>query len=53
MFRIGDRVVFVVDGTIGIVMGTDEDRCHIVWEDFFASWEKNEMLRKEEIPSVL
>ncbi|MFD0617511.1 hypothetical protein ACFQZR_08525 [Paenibacillus sp. GCM10027629] len=53
MFRVGDRVVFVTDGTVGIVMGIEEDRCQVIWEDCFASWEKKELLRKEDPQAMM
>ena len=46
MFRVGDRVVYIKDGAVGVIISIQEDRYHIVWEDNFSSWEKAELLRK-------
>ncbi|WP_084221303.1 hypothetical protein [Anoxybacillus thermarum] len=47
MFHIGDCVVYT-DGTRGIVLGVTNDCCHILWEDYFVSWEKKELLTVDE-----
>ncbi|GAB7389236.1 hypothetical protein BSNK01_30740 [Bacillaceae bacterium] len=44
MFKIGDTVVFALDGARGIVIGMKDDLYHVMWEDYFVSWEKKEML---------
>lgn len=46
MFEIGDCVVFSLDRARGIVMEMNDNVYHVVWEDFFASWEKGELLSK-------
>jgi len=46
MFRVGDRVVYIKDGAVGVIISIQEERYHIVWEDNFSSWEKAELLRK-------
>ncbi len=46
--KVGDYVVFVSDGTKGIIMEIQGNLYHIVWEDHFSSWEYGETLRKEE-----
>jgi hypothetical protein len=43
-YKIGDRVIYIVDGAVGIVLGVKEQQCHVLWEDYFVSWEKNEFL---------
>ena len=47
MFHIGDCVVYT-DGTRGIVLEVTADRCHVLWEDYFVSWEKKELLKVDE-----
>ncbi|QRG70867.1 hypothetical protein [Brevibacillus choshinensis] len=47
MIQEGDKVVFLKDGVRGIVIRVEEDRCHVLWEDEFVSWEKKEWLRLE------
>ncbi|WNC16621.1 hypothetical protein [Brevibacillus brevis] len=44
MIKEGDKVVYLKDGVRGIVIRVEEDRCHVLWEDEFASWEKMELL---------
>lgn len=34
-----------MDGTRGIVLEVTDDRCHVLWEDYFVSWEKKELLK--------
>lgn len=46
MFKIGDRVIFIRDGARGVIMEVKENLYHIVWEDHFASWEREELLEK-------
>lgn len=46
MFEIGDCVVFSLDRARGIIMEANDDVYHVVWEDFFSSWEKGELLSK-------
>lgn len=48
MLKIGDNVVYVKDGSKGIVMEVQENLYHIIWEDHFSSWEFGESLRKME-----
>ncbi|MBB5323151.1 hypothetical protein HNQ34_000228 [Anoxybacillus tepidamans] len=48
MFHIGDCVVYALDGTRGIVLEVTDDRCHVLWEDYFVSWEKKELLTIDE-----
>lgn len=47
MIQEGDKVVFLKDGVRGIVIRVEADRCHVLWEDEFVSWEKIELLRLE------
>ncbi|MGG1661770.1 hypothetical protein [Brevibacillus sp. NRS-1366] len=47
MIQVGDMVVFLKDGVSGIVIRIEEDRCHVMWEDEFVSWEKTEWLELE------
>ncbi len=46
--KIGDHVVYVQDGTKGIIMEINDNLYHIVWEDHFSSWEHAERLSKQE-----
>jgi hypothetical protein len=46
MFKVGDYVIFVPDGTKGTVMEAADGRYHVVWEDHFTSWETVELLEK-------
>ncbi|WP_248928284.1 hypothetical protein [Paenibacillus hamazuiensis] len=46
MFEIGDLVV--LDGARGIIVEVVRGWCHVAWEDFFVSWEKEEQLEKAE-----
>ncbi len=46
MFEVGDRVVFKLDGTRGVIMEAEQGFYHIIWEDHFSSWEKEETLEK-------
>ncbi|MCS7459592.1 hypothetical protein N0M98_05510 [Paenibacillus doosanensis] len=48
MFEVGDRVVFVLDGAKGVIVEAEAEVgfYHIIWEDRFTSWEKEEMLEK-------
>jgi hypothetical protein len=46
--KIGDHVIFVPDGSKGIIMEIHENLYHIVWEDHFSSWEYGETLSKQE-----
>ncbi|MBW7651223.1 hypothetical protein [Anoxybacillus sp. ST4] len=48
MFHIGNCVVYALDGTRGIVLEVTDDRCHVLWEDYFVSWEKKELLKVDE-----
>jgi hypothetical protein len=47
--KVGDFVIFVADGTKGIVMEVQGNLYHIVWEDHFSSWEYGETLKKQEL----
>jgi len=49
MLEVGDRVIFVLDGTKGTVIEAEQGFYHIVWEDRFSSWEKEEMLEKAKV----
>ena len=42
--KAGDQVLFRRDGTRGIVYSRDGERCQVLWEDEFVSWEKEEDL---------
>jgi hypothetical protein len=46
MLKIGDYVIFTLDGTRGMILGIENGLCHVVWEDQFVSWEKMETLQK-------
>jgi hypothetical protein len=48
MYKIGDSVVYLPDGSKGIVLEIGESIYHVVWEDHFASWEKEELLQPVE-----
>lgn len=48
LFQIGDCVVFKHDGARGIVLTIKEDVCHVLWEDYFASWENVDLLTVDE-----
>ncbi|UFJ39165.1 hypothetical protein LOK74_13915 [Brevibacillus humidisoli] len=48
MFAVGDYVKFARDGAVGLVITIREDRCQVMWEDHFVSWEKVELLQKVE-----
>ncbi|WP_169733257.1 hypothetical protein [Cohnella panacarvi] len=53
MLKIGDSVVYVKDGSKGVVMEVQENLYHVIWEDHFSSWEFGESLRKmEAYPSI-
>lgn len=47
MVQVGDVVVYLKDGVKGIVIRVEEERCHVLWEDEFVSWEKTEWLKVE------
>lgn len=36
----------ILDGARGVILEMFGGLCHIVWEDYFASWEKEEVLEK-------
>ncbi|MGZ0052640.1 hypothetical protein [Brevibacillus gelatini] len=44
MIQVGDLVVFAKDGARGVVISIDEERCQVLWEDDFVSWEQREWL---------
>lgn len=48
MLKVGDRVVYVPDGSKGTVVEVLGGLYHIVWEDHFSSWERPESLRKQD-----
>lgn len=48
MFKIGDCVIFAPDGARGIVVEVDAHSCRVLWEDYFVSWEKKDLLRVDE-----
>ncbi|MDA5110658.1 hypothetical protein O3V59_20160 [Brevibacillus thermoruber] len=52
MFKVGDTVVYILDGARGIVIAVDRDRCHVLWEDTFVSWEQADHLAKMEASSA-
>jgi uncharacterized protein YkvS len=47
MFEVGDTVTFSLDGARGIVLMINDNQCHVIWEDYFVSWENNELLLKD------
>lgn len=53
MLKVGDGVIFSLDGAKGIVLEIGDQLYHIVWEDQFVSWEKEELLVKLEQPGEL
>jgi hypothetical protein len=46
--KVGDYVIFVPDGSKGIIMEIHDNLYHIVWEDHFSSWEYEDTLIKQE-----
>ncbi|XEC95140.1 hypothetical protein AB6A23_00695 [Paenibacillus tarimensis] len=46
MFKIGDFVISLLDGTKGIILEIKDGRYHVIWEDHFSSWEKPETLQR-------
>ncbi|WP_169306724.1 hypothetical protein [Cohnella pontilimi] len=50
LLNVGDQVVYVPDGSKGIILEVQENLYHIVWEDHFSSWERGESLLKQEAP---
>lgn len=46
LFEVGDRVVFKLDGARGIIVEAEQGIYHIIWEDHFSSWEKEEALER-------
>ncbi|MBO8164469.1 MAG: hypothetical protein H0Z34_12215 [Brevibacillus sp.] len=48
MLAVGDWVKFALDGALGVVLDVRDDRCQVMWEDYFVSWEKRELLLKLE-----
>ncbi|GEB33604.1 hypothetical protein M2298_000583 [Brevibacillus sp. 1238] len=44
VIQVGDLVVFVKDGAKGVVISIEEERCQVLWEDDFVSWEQRECL---------
>ncbi|WP_409342053.1 hypothetical protein [Paenibacillus sp. MBLB4367] len=48
MLEIGDCVIFALDGARGIVMEVKLPLCHVIWEDFFVSWEDEASLQKDD-----
>ncbi|WP_391571651.1 hypothetical protein [Cohnella sp.] len=49
--KVGDHVVYVQDGTHGVIVEIHDNLYHIIWEDHFSSWELGERLRKWEAKS--
>jgi hypothetical protein len=51
MFKVGDHVVFLLDGAKGIIISIATDRllCHVLWEDRFCSWERVDLLIMDEL----
>lgn len=47
MFTVGDYVTFSLDGARGLVIKIDDEQCHVLWEDYFVSWERYELLSKK------
>ena len=48
VMKVGDYVVYVPDGSKGIIIEIHDNLYHIVWEDHFSSWEYGETLRLQE-----
>ncbi len=48
MFKIGDHVIFSLDGAKGVILEMNDSHCQVFWEDYFVSWEKRELLVKDE-----
>jgi heat shock protein HspQ len=46
LFQVGDTVRYSLDGAKGIVLKIDENQCHVIWEDYFVSWENFDLLSK-------
>ncbi|WP_186438306.1 hypothetical protein [Cohnella terricola] len=49
--KVGDHVVYVQDGTKGVILEIHGNLYHIIWEDHFSSWELGERLKKMEAHS--
>ncbi|WP_186445651.1 hypothetical protein [Paenibacillus cremeus] len=49
MVKVGDCVVFLLDGVRGTVMEVKENLCCVIWEDHFTSWERAELLVPERL----
>lgn len=47
VFKIGDRVIYTGDGARGIILEIQENRYHVMWEDYFVSWENVESLIRD------
>ncbi|WP_164553377.1 hypothetical protein [Brevibacillus marinus] len=45
---VGDVVTFARDGARGLVIKICGDRCQVMWEDHFVSWEPMELLERAE-----
>jgi hypothetical protein len=48
MFQVGDCVIYALDRARCIVLDVANDSCHVMWEDYFVSWEKKELLTVDE-----
>jgi hypothetical protein len=48
MFQVGDVVISRQDGASGLVVKTNQQTCHVLWEDFFCSHEPFERLMKDD-----
>lgn len=48
MFKIGDCVIYAPDGARGIVLKINQHACFVMWEDYFVSWERKELLQVDQ-----
>jgi hypothetical protein len=46
LFQVGDTVRYSLDGARGIVLKIEKNQCHVIWEDYFVSWENVDLLSK-------
>lgn len=44
MFKVGDCVIYSLDGARGVVLEVNGCFCRVIWEDYFVSWEKKDLL---------
>jgi len=49
--KVGDHVIYIQDGTKGVIVEVHGNLYHIIWEDHFSSWENGERLQKTETPT--